>query len=133
MLALLHEDLAHDLNQGPRECGRELFRAFLVRMNRCYREQLADIRISVAATAAMRRPSMSCTVNICIPMKVCRLRRGNAMSYRVVPSSMCVRGALHGWPMIATGRRSTCQASVGRAESDSLTLADLAGQAWKHQ
>ncbi len=49
MLALLHEDLAHDLNQGSRECGREMFRAFLVRMNRCYREQLADIRISVGS------------------------------------------------------------------------------------
>ena len=42
MLALLHEDVAHDLNQGPRECGSETFRGFLARMNRCYREQLAE-------------------------------------------------------------------------------------------
>ena len=49
MLALLHEDVVHDLNQGQRETGREAFRAFLARMNRCYREQLADIRILVGA------------------------------------------------------------------------------------
>ena len=37
LLALLHEDVAHDLNQGVREIGREAFRIFLARMNRCYR------------------------------------------------------------------------------------------------
>jgi steroid delta-isomerase-like uncharacterized protein len=48
MLALLSEDVAHDLNQGPRETGREAFAAFLARMARCYAEQLADIRILVS-------------------------------------------------------------------------------------
>src|SRR5690606_24839751 len=43
MLALLTDDVAHDLNQGARETGREAFRAFLARMDRCYREQLRDI------------------------------------------------------------------------------------------
>lgn len=43
MLALLTDDVAHDLNQGPREMGREAFRAFMARMDRCYAEQLRDI------------------------------------------------------------------------------------------
>jgi|SRR5579885_1431279 len=45
MLGLLAEDVAHDINQGAREVGREAFRAFLTRMNRCYRERLEDIVI----------------------------------------------------------------------------------------
>ncbi|MFM2090970.1 MAG: hypothetical protein RLZZ127_1459 [Planctomycetota bacterium] len=49
MLALLTDDVAHDLNQGGRETGREAFRAFLARMDRCYRERLADIVVSVSA------------------------------------------------------------------------------------
>lgn len=43
MLALLADDIAHDLNQGPRERGRDAFAAFLARMARSYREQLRDI------------------------------------------------------------------------------------------
>jgi len=43
MLALLTEDVVHDLNQGARETGREAFAAFLGRMNASYREQLRDI------------------------------------------------------------------------------------------
>ena len=39
MLDCLHEDVAHDLNQGERESGRDAFRAFLPRMDRCYSEQ----------------------------------------------------------------------------------------------
>ncbi|HET6397199.1 MAG TPA: ketosteroid isomerase-related protein [Pseudoxanthomonas sp.] len=43
MLDLLAEDVAHDLNQGPRESGREAFAAFMRRMDACYREQLHDV------------------------------------------------------------------------------------------
>lgn len=43
MLALLSDDVAHDLNQGAREIGRDAFAAFMARMDRCYREQLRDI------------------------------------------------------------------------------------------
>jgi steroid delta-isomerase-like uncharacterized protein len=46
MLALLSEDVAHDLNQGGRETGRDAFRAFLARMDRCYAEQLRDIVVT---------------------------------------------------------------------------------------
>ena len=43
MLDCLTDDVAHDLNQGPRENGREAFRAFLGRMDTSYSEQLRDI------------------------------------------------------------------------------------------
>jgi steroid delta-isomerase-like uncharacterized protein len=52
MLALLAEDVAHDLNQGPREVGRDAFRAFLARMDRCYAERLHDISILVSPDGA---------------------------------------------------------------------------------
>jgi len=43
MLACLTEDVAHDINQGARQMGKEAFRAFLAHMDRCYRERLTDI------------------------------------------------------------------------------------------
>lgn len=43
MLALLTDDVAHDLNQGGREEGRAAFAAFLARMHSSYREQLRQI------------------------------------------------------------------------------------------
>lgn len=43
MLSHLADDVAHDINQGAREVGKETFRAFLARMNRSYREELRDI------------------------------------------------------------------------------------------
>lgn len=49
MLALLAEDVAHDLNQGARETGRETFRTFLQRMDRCYAEQLSDVVVMASA------------------------------------------------------------------------------------
>jgi steroid delta-isomerase-like uncharacterized protein len=49
MLALLDAEVVHDLNQGPRERGRDAFRAFLARMDRSYSEQLRDISIVASA------------------------------------------------------------------------------------
>ena len=49
MLAMLTDDVAHDLNQGAREVGREAFRVFLQRMDRCYAEQLRDIVVMESA------------------------------------------------------------------------------------
>lgn len=43
MLALLTEDVVHDINQGAREVGKAAFRAFLQRMEAHYREELRDI------------------------------------------------------------------------------------------
>jgi len=43
MLERLTDDVAHDLNQGARESGREAFAAFLRRMEASYREQLREV------------------------------------------------------------------------------------------
>jgi steroid delta-isomerase-like uncharacterized protein len=45
MLALLSEDVVHDVNQGGRELGRAAFAAFLARMDENYREQLVELAI----------------------------------------------------------------------------------------
>jgi steroid delta-isomerase-like uncharacterized protein len=52
MLAQLTDDVAHDLNQGTRETGREAFAAFLARMERSYREQLRDIVVMATQDGA---------------------------------------------------------------------------------
>jgi steroid delta-isomerase-like uncharacterized protein len=43
MLACLADDVAHDINQGERQVGKDRFRMFLGHMERCYRERLEDI------------------------------------------------------------------------------------------
>lgn len=52
MVALLTEDVAHDINQGTRETGRAAFRAFLSHMEQCYREQLKAIFVLTEPTGA---------------------------------------------------------------------------------
>ena len=47
-LSLLTDDVAHDINQGERQIGKEAFRSFLEHMNRCYRETLTDMVIMVS-------------------------------------------------------------------------------------
>ena len=49
MLALLTDDVAHDVNQGGREVGKGAFARFLVHMDRCYREELSDIVVMASA------------------------------------------------------------------------------------
>jgi steroid delta-isomerase-like uncharacterized protein len=49
MLACLADDVAHDINQGVREIGLELFRAFLARMQRSHRMQLRDLVVMANA------------------------------------------------------------------------------------
>lgn len=49
MLACLTDDVAHDINQGARQSGKEAFRAFLAHMDRSYRERLSDIAIMTNA------------------------------------------------------------------------------------
>lgn len=43
MLACLSDDVAHDINQGETQRGKDTFRAFLAHMERCYRERLDGI------------------------------------------------------------------------------------------
>ena len=61
MLALLTDDVAHDLNQGARETGRAAFVAFMQRMDASYRERLEDI--VVMATADGRRAAAEYVVH----------------------------------------------------------------------
>lgn len=49
MIACLHTDFVHDVNEGERRDGIERFRAFCQHMNRCYKERLADIATMVSA------------------------------------------------------------------------------------
>ncbi|MDX9874206.1 MAG: ketosteroid isomerase-related protein [Spongiibacteraceae bacterium] len=48
-LALLTDDVIHDINEGPREIGKEAFRAFMNRMNGSYQEELVDMTIMTSA------------------------------------------------------------------------------------
>jgi steroid delta-isomerase-like uncharacterized protein len=49
-LKLLSPNVVHDLNQGGTEIGTEMFRLFLQRMDRSYREQVEDLEIMVSPT-----------------------------------------------------------------------------------
>jgi steroid delta-isomerase-like uncharacterized protein len=61
MLDCLTEDVAHDINQGPRETGRDAFRAFLARMERSYRERVEDL--AVMASSDGTRASAEFTIH----------------------------------------------------------------------
>lgn len=52
MLALLTDDVAHDINQGARETGRDAFARFMDRMNGAYRENLTDIVVMATPDGA---------------------------------------------------------------------------------
>ncbi len=60
-LGLLTEDVAHDINQGERQTGREAFARFMDHMNRCYRERIADLVIM--SNAAGDRAAAEFTVH----------------------------------------------------------------------
>lgn len=51
-LSLLTDDVAHDINQGERQIGKETFARFMDHMNRCYRETLTDMVIMASADGA---------------------------------------------------------------------------------
>jgi len=53
MLGCLSDDVAHDINQGGIQRGKDAFRAFLAHMERCYRERLDGI-VLMASEDGMR-------------------------------------------------------------------------------
>jgi steroid delta-isomerase-like uncharacterized protein len=61
MLALLTDDVVHDINQGAREIGRDAFAAFMARMDRSYRETIRDL--VVMATPDGRRAAAEFVVD----------------------------------------------------------------------
>jgi steroid delta-isomerase-like uncharacterized protein len=49
MIALLTENIIHDVSQGEPRVGRDTFKQFLEHMNRCYRERVHDLCVMVNA------------------------------------------------------------------------------------
>ncbi len=49
MLELLGEDVAHEINQGQIQIGREAFKKFLKHMEDCYDETLEEMKILSAS------------------------------------------------------------------------------------
>jgi len=47
MIAIVSDDICHDVNQGERRLGKDAFIEFNDHMTRCYKEQLTDIVIMV--------------------------------------------------------------------------------------
>ncbi|AXH00113.1 ketosteroid isomerase-related protein [Deinococcus wulumuqiensis] len=45
MLALLTDDVRHDINEGPTQTGKDAFRHFLAKMDAHYREQARDLTV----------------------------------------------------------------------------------------
>ncbi len=43
LLAMLADDVIHEINEGGEEYGKDAFRAFLQRMDRCYRETVEEL------------------------------------------------------------------------------------------
>lgn len=50
LLEMLSDDVVHEINEGTPEVGRETFRAFLNRMDRCYQEQVEDLVVFSSET-----------------------------------------------------------------------------------
>lgn len=46
-LALLDDEVIHDINQNGQEVGKKAFAAFMERMNRCYKETVKDLVVMV--------------------------------------------------------------------------------------
>ncbi len=43
LLEMLADDVVHEINEGATEIGKEAFRGFLKRMDRCYKETVEDL------------------------------------------------------------------------------------------
>lgn len=63
MLDCLTDDVAHDINEGGREIGKDAFAAFLARMDQCYSERVEDLVILVNADGS--RAAAEFTVHGC--------------------------------------------------------------------
>jgi steroid delta-isomerase-like uncharacterized protein len=61
LLALLADDVVHDVNQGWREVGKDQFRNFVRRTSRCYQERIGEI--CVLALADGRRAAAEYVVD----------------------------------------------------------------------
>ncbi|MDR6103872.1 steroid delta-isomerase-like uncharacterized protein [Agrobacterium larrymoorei] len=60
-LALLTDDVVHDINQGERQVGKDVFAKFMQHMNHCYKENLTDMVIMASEDG--KRASAAFIVN----------------------------------------------------------------------
>ena len=60
-LALLTDDVVHDVNQGPREVGRDAFAAFMRRMNAHYRERIENLCVMTNGDGTRAAAEFTCT------------------------------------------------------------------------
>ncbi|GAA5501148.1 hypothetical protein Dxin01_00879 [Deinococcus xinjiangensis] len=61
MLALMTDDVRHDINEAPTQTGKAAFRAFLAKMDAHYREQAQDL--VVMATPDGQRAAAEFTIH----------------------------------------------------------------------
>lgn len=59
-LAMLTDDVIHDVNQGAREIGKAMFSTFMDRMNAHYKEEI--VNISITSNEAGDRAAVEFTV-----------------------------------------------------------------------
>lgn len=52
LLEMLTDDVVHEINEGATETGKEAFRGFLKRMDRCYRERVEDLIVFTGSDPA---------------------------------------------------------------------------------
>lgn len=52
LLAMLTDDVAHEINEGGIETGKDAFRAFLQRMDRSYKETVEDLVVFTSGDAS---------------------------------------------------------------------------------
>jgi steroid delta-isomerase-like uncharacterized protein len=52
LLEMLTDDVVHEINEGATETGKEAFRSFLQRMDRCYRERVEDLVVFASGDPA---------------------------------------------------------------------------------
>lgn len=83
MLDCLADDVAHDINEGGRETGREAFAAFLERMDRCYSERVEDL--TILASPDGHRAAAEFTVHGCYLATDDGLPEANGQEY-VLPA-----------------------------------------------
>ncbi|PVE53822.1 ketosteroid isomerase-related protein [Rhizobium rhizogenes] len=60
-IALLTDDVVHDINQGERQVGKQVFATFMQHMKRCYKENLTDMLIMASEDG--KRASAEFVVN----------------------------------------------------------------------
>ena len=96
MLALLAEDVVHDLNEGRRETGKAAFAVFMQRMDASYREQLRDIVVFATRTAIAPRPNTWSTASTCTTTKACRQHADSPTCCRAGRSSTSAATASRG-------------------------------------